>query len=79
MNCPACHENSDKVIDSRESIRRSGIRRRRECLKCKKRWTTYEYSDKDFSLRREIVAIKTALGDALAIIRNIEAQQEEDL
>lgn len=40
--CPYCETNEDKVIDSRASEGGRVIRRRRECLSCKKRFTTYE-------------------------------------
>jgi transcriptional repressor NrdR len=40
--CPYCGHNDDKVIDSRSSEGGRVIRRRRQCLKCKKRFTTYE-------------------------------------
>jgi len=40
MKCPYCTDKTSKVTDKRESP--EGIRRRRECLKCKKRYTTYE-------------------------------------
>ena len=40
--CPFCAHNDDKVIDSRASEGGRVIRRRRQCLKCKKRFTTYE-------------------------------------
>ncbi len=42
MRCPFCKENRDKVIDSRSSESGRVIRRRRQCLACKKRFTTYE-------------------------------------
>ena len=42
MRCPKCGSRDDKVVDSRESRDASTIRRRRECLKCKYRFTTYE-------------------------------------
>jgi transcriptional repressor NrdR len=42
MRCPKCGSTDDKVIDSRQSRDASTIRRRRECLKCKYRFTTYE-------------------------------------
>jgi len=42
MRCPFCGYEEDKVIDSRESMENNVIKRRRECLKCKKRFTTYE-------------------------------------
>jgi transcriptional repressor NrdR len=40
--CPYCQANDDKVIDSRPSEAGKVIRRRRECLKCGKRFSTYE-------------------------------------
>ena len=42
MKCPSCSNPESKVIDSRPSSEGSSIRRRRECLKCQKRFTTYE-------------------------------------
>lgn len=42
MKCPYCGEQDSKVIDSRHSDDGSSIRRRRECLSCQKRFTTYE-------------------------------------
>ena len=42
MRCPKCGSRDDKVIDSRQSRDNSSIRRRRECLKCGYRFTTYE-------------------------------------
>lgn len=45
MTCPFCSHRQDKVIDSRESKEGEVIRRRRECLKCERRFTTYERSD----------------------------------
>ena len=45
MNCPFCGHKKDRVIDSRESKEGDLIRRRRECLKCARRFTTYERSD----------------------------------
>ncbi len=46
MRCPYCKSLEDKVIDSRMSGEGVSIRRRRECLKCSKRFTTYEYVEK---------------------------------
>ena len=43
MKCPFCGDTEDKVIDSRMSAEGQNIRRRRECIKCGKRFTTYEY------------------------------------
>jgi transcriptional repressor NrdR len=45
MKCPFCGFANDKVVDSRESKEAESIRRRRECLKCAKRFTTYERID----------------------------------
>ena len=42
MRCPFCHDAESKVLDSRESNEGAVIRRRRECLQCKRRFTTYE-------------------------------------
>ena len=42
MRCPYCKSNNDKVIDSRTSGDAAVIRRRRECLECGRRFTTYE-------------------------------------
>ncbi len=45
MNCPFCGHRQDRVIDSRESKEGDTIRRRRECLACERRFTTYERID----------------------------------
>jgi transcriptional repressor NrdR len=45
MKCPFCNFTQDKVIDSRESKDADSIRRRRECERCNKRFTTYERLD----------------------------------
>jgi len=42
MRCPFCGHNDSKVVDSRSSKEGDAIRRRRECLKCVRRYTTYE-------------------------------------
>lgn len=42
MKCPFCENLEDRVIDSRTSREGNAIRRRRECLKCGKRFTSYE-------------------------------------
>ena len=42
MRCPGCGNFEDKVVETRESKERNYIRRRRECLACGKRFTTYE-------------------------------------
>ena len=43
MKCPFCQEDDDRVIDSRPSQDGFATRRRRECLNCKHRYTTYEH------------------------------------
>jgi transcriptional repressor NrdR len=42
MRCPWCGSNEDRVVDSRESREGHVIRRRRECVKCERRFTSYE-------------------------------------
>lgn len=42
MKCPYCHVDDDRVIDSRTSKEGYAIRRRRECLNCQRRYTTFE-------------------------------------
>lgn len=42
MKCPFCGDIGDKVVDSREKREGDEIRRRRECLSCRKRFTSYE-------------------------------------
>jgi transcriptional repressor NrdR len=45
VKCPFCNHLHDKVVDSRESKEGDAIRRRRECLGCERRYTTYERID----------------------------------
>jgi transcriptional repressor NrdR len=45
MKCPFCNNMHDKVVDSREGKEGDAIRRRRECLACERRFTTYERID----------------------------------
>jgi len=46
MKCPSCGHVEDKVVDSRTTKEGEAIRRRRECLDCGKRFTTYEYIER---------------------------------
>jgi len=46
MRCPFCASEEDKVVDSRAAQDGRSVRRRRECLACGKRYTTYEYVEK---------------------------------
>jgi transcriptional repressor NrdR len=50
VRCPFCKEDQDKVIDSRSSEGGRVIRRRRECLACTRRFTTYEKVGESFKL-----------------------------
>jgi transcriptional repressor NrdR len=50
MRCPFCKEDDDKVIDSRASDNARCIRRRRRCLKCGRRFTTYERIEESIKL-----------------------------
>jgi transcriptional repressor NrdR len=50
VRCPFCKEDSDKVVDSRSSDLGRVIRRRRQCLACEKRFTTYEKIGESFKL-----------------------------
>lgn len=53
MKCPRCGKDDDKVLDSRAAREGAAIRRRRECLSCGARFTTYEELDRD-----EVLVIK---------------------
>ena len=53
MKCPKCGNDDDKVLDSRSARDGAAIRRRRECMKCGYRFTTYEEIDRD-----EVLVIK---------------------
>ena len=50
MRCPFCKEDRDRVMDSRSSDAGRVIRRRRQCLACKRRFTTYEKVGESFKL-----------------------------
>lgn len=50
MRCPFCKEDDDKVIDSRATDNARSIRRRRRCLKCGRRFTTYEHPEEAIKL-----------------------------
>lgn len=50
MRCPFCKEDRDRVVDSRSSDSGRIIRRRRQCLACKRRFTTYEKIGESFKL-----------------------------
>ncbi len=50
MKCPFCSHQEDKVIDTRSSKDGQSIRRRRECLKCESRFTTYEWVEESLPM-----------------------------
>ena len=65
MRCPFCKEDDDKVIDSRSTEGGRCIRRRRRCLRCGRRFTTYE------AIESAIKALEEAMnGDQRALIEN---------
>ncbi len=87
MRCPRCHNLEDKVLDSRMTRDGLVIRRRRECLKCGHRFTTYERAEETMPLvvkkdgRREpytrekvLVGIRKAFEK-----RPVTARQQEEL
>jgi transcriptional repressor NrdR len=87
MKCPFCGYKEDKVVDSRATAEDSAVRRRRECLKCGKRFTTYEYVE-EVSLmvikkdgRREPFDRKKILSGILRACekRQISIEEMEDM
>ncbi len=95
MRCPYCGEEISKVIESRNGANGKSIRRRRECIKCKKRFTTYETiestpiivikkdkSREKFSRSKLMNGIMTATEKrniSLATIENIVAEIEMEI
>lgn len=87
MHCPFCKNDDTSVIDSRLAKEGSEIRRRRECLKCKQRFTTYERADSVFpwvikkdGRREEFDAEKIRVGVLRALEkRPVSIHAAEDL
>jgi len=95
MRCPFCDSEEDKVVDSRAAQDGRSVRRRRECLACGKRYTTYEYVEKvtltvvkSDGRREDFDRQKLFKGIALACnkrpvseeqINNLVSQVEEEL
>ncbi len=52
MKCPYCHNEELKVTDSRDALEANAIRRRRECLQCLKRFTTFETIELDMQVHK---------------------------
>ena len=87
MKCPFCSANDDRVVDSRESRDGATIRRRRECLACARRFTSYEqieaipYLVVKVDGRREEFNRQKLLGGLLKACekRPIPARRQEEL
>jgi transcriptional repressor NrdR len=87
MKCPFCGHEETKVVDSRVSESQDAIRRRRECLVCEQRFTTYERVEemplmviKKDGRREPFDRGKLLRGLAVATVkRDVSAQQLEDL
>ncbi len=90
MKCPFCSHEEDKVVDSRSSQDGRAVRRRRECLKCKERFTTYEYIEnvtltvvksdqrrEPYDRQKLVNGIKLACNKRPVSIKKIEAIVDE--
>jgi transcriptional repressor NrdR len=90
MKCPFCGHEEDKVVDSRSAQDGRAVRRRRECLKCKRRFTTYEYIEsvvltvvksdhrrEPFDRQKIINGIKLACNKRPVSSKRIEAMADE--
>ena len=86
MRCPFCSENRDRVVDSRESRDGAMIRRRRECLECGRRFTSYEQIEgipymvvkhdgrrEEFSRKKLLQGLLTAAQKRPIPLRKLEA------
>lgn len=71
MRCPYCHKTEDRVVDTRTSQEGRAVRRRRECVACGRRFTTYEYVvERQIQLRKRNDA--TEPYDRQKLMRSIE-------
>jgi len=90
MKCPYCAHEENQVLDSRDSEDLSSVRRRRECLKCSKRFTTYERVDtvdlfikkkdgrrEQFDRRKLLIGIQRACEKRPISMNTIEDTVEE--
>lgn len=90
MKCPSCQDLQNKVVDSRLSLNSRAIRRRRECLSCGRRFTTYERVDEQmpmvvkkdgrremFSRAKVITGLKRAFQKRSVSVNTIEELSEE--
>src|ERR1041385_5039208 len=78
MHCPFCDADKEslKVIDSRTCEGGRSIRRRRECLKCEKRFTTYERIEDPIKLIGELVTDRLRRVDQIAYVRFASVYRE---
>jgi len=90
MKCPHCGFEEDKVVDSRPSHDGNSVRRRRQCLRCNQRFTTYEFVEhttlivlksndrrEAFDRRKILQGIKLACNKRPVSSRKMEAMAEE--
>lgn len=71
MRCPFCNHFDSKVTDSRNAVEQNAIRRRRECLECQKRFTTFETVDLTIQVRKRDGSYEDFQQDKL--IRGLDA------
>jgi len=90
MNCPHCGHEEDKVVDSRSAQDGRAIRRRRQCLKCNERFTTYEYVERvtltviksgnrrePFDRQKVLLGIKLACNKRPVAAKQMEAMADQ--
>jgi transcriptional repressor NrdR len=71
MRCPFCNQFESKVTDSRNAVEQNAIRRRRECLSCQKRFTTFETVDLTIQVHKRDGRYEDFMQDKL--IRGLDA------
>jgi len=75
MTCPYCNNPKSKVIDKRDNIKDGTTRRRRECLKCKKRYTTQEKVENiDLNIIKKDGSVQPYMRDKLvkSILKSVD-------
>ncbi|HVS03574.1 MAG TPA: transcriptional regulator NrdR [Thermoanaerobaculia bacterium] len=90
MRCPFCDANRDRVVDSRESRDGATIRRRRECLECGRRFTSYEQIEdiayvvvkhdgrrEEFNRKKLLAGLMTASQKRAIPLKSLEAIVDE--
>ncbi len=90
MRCPRCDSSENRVVDTRASRGGRAVRRRRECLTCRSRFTTYEYveerpiqvlkqggSSEEFDREKLVRAIRTACAKRPVSLAQVEAITDE--